>query len=128
LRQGARGSQKPSFNPPNAIFGPVWTALYLLSFAFWRILRLPAEKPGRELAIVLFIAQLALNALWSFLFFGAHSPLIGLRLLAAPPNRVARARPARRLGRLCERAQGRDPADDLRDPISSLAVLMNIII
>jgi len=70
---------KPSFSPPNGIFGPVWTALYLLiAFAFWRILRMPPETPGRRTAIALFLAQLALNALWSFLFFGAQSPLMGL--------------------------------------------------
>jgi benzodiazapine receptor len=73
------GLAKPGFNPPNAIFGPVWTALYLLmAFAFWRILRLPAATPGRRLAMMLFLAQLALNVGWSLLFFGARSPLLGL--------------------------------------------------
>ena len=71
--------QKPAFNPPNAIFGPVWTALYaLMALAFWRVLRLPASTPKRSLAIIAFLAQLALNAAWSFLFFAAHSPLLGL--------------------------------------------------
>src|SRR5208337_5141207 len=60
---------KPSFNPPNSVFGPIWTALYLLmAFAFWRILRLPGLTPGRGAAIGVFLAQLALNVLWSFLF------------------------------------------------------------
>jgi tryptophan-rich sensory protein len=69
---------KPSFNPPNAIFGPVWTLLYaLMAFAFWRILILP-EQPGRKAAIVVFLAQLSLNVLWSFAFFAAQSPLYGL--------------------------------------------------
>ena len=73
------GLEKPSFNPPNAIFGPVWTALYLLmAFAFWRVLRTPPETPGRRPAIVLFLAQLALNPLWSFLFFADRSPLMGM--------------------------------------------------
>jgi translocator protein len=73
------GLAKPAFNPQNAIFGPVWTALYaLMAFAFWRILRLPAETPGRRVAIGLFLAQLALNVAWSFLFFGAHSPFLGI--------------------------------------------------
>jgi len=71
--------RKPSFVPPNALFGPVWTALYaLMAFAFWRILRLPRETPGRSAAIAAFLAQLALNALWSFLFFTAQNPLLGL--------------------------------------------------
>jgi translocator protein len=69
---------KPSFNPPNFIFGPVWTLLYaLMAFAFWRILILP-QQPGRRLAIGLFLAQLALNVIWSFAFFAARSPLLGL--------------------------------------------------
>jgi translocator protein len=69
---------KPAFNPPNAIFGPVWTLLYaLMAIAFWRILILPEQK-GRKLAIGLFLAQLALNVLWSFAFFMAQSPLFGL--------------------------------------------------
>jgi tryptophan-rich sensory protein len=73
------GLTKPSFDPPSAIFGPVWTALYILmAFAFWRIFRLPAKIPGRGLAIVLFLLQLALNVLWSLLFFAAHSPLMGM--------------------------------------------------
>ena len=73
--------QKPGFNPPNWIFAPVWTALYaLMAFALWRIfpLRLPSGTAGRTPAVVIFGAQLVLNAVWSFLFFGAHSPLFGL--------------------------------------------------
>jgi tryptophan-rich sensory protein len=69
---------KPPFNPPNWIFAPVWTALYaLMAFAAWRIMRLPASRP-RNIALGLFVAQLALNALWSWMFFAAQSPLLGL--------------------------------------------------
>lgn len=72
------GLIKPSFNPPNWIFGPVWTSLYaLMAFAVWRILRLP-PSPARRTALILFYAQLALNAAWSWMFFAAHSPLLGL--------------------------------------------------
>ena len=72
---------KPSFNPPNWIFAPVWTALYaLMAFALWRILR--AQKPSggmqRRYAVGLFLLLLALNAAWSWMFFWAHSPLLGL--------------------------------------------------
>jgi translocator protein len=75
---------KPAFNPPNGIFGPAWVALYLLmAFALWRVLRQSGETMARRAAIVLFLAQLALNALWSFLFFGAHSPLMGLIAIVA---------------------------------------------
>ncbi len=69
---------KPSFNPPNWIFGPVWTTLYLLmAFSVWRILRLPAGSTRRT-ALTLFFIQLALNAAWSWMFFAANSPLLGL--------------------------------------------------
>jgi benzodiazapine receptor len=70
---------KPAFSPPNAVFGPVWTTLYvLMAFALWRMLRLPAQTPGRGRALTLFAAQLALNAAWSWMFFAAQSPLLGL--------------------------------------------------
>ncbi len=73
------GLVKPWFNPPNWIFAPVWTVLYLLmAFAVWRILRLPETTSARRLAFILFFLQLALNAAWSLMFFSAHSPLLGL--------------------------------------------------
>jgi benzodiazapine receptor len=69
---------KPSFNPPNWVFAPVWSALYaLMAFALWRVLRL-ASSPARQAALALFFIQLALNAAWSWMFFAAHSPLLGL--------------------------------------------------
>jgi tryptophan-rich sensory protein len=72
------GLVKPSFNPPNWIFAPVWSALYLLmAFAVWRTVRQPASR-ARFVALTLFFAQLALNAAWSWLFFASHSPLLGL--------------------------------------------------
>jgi translocator protein len=70
---------KPSFNPPSWLFGPVWTVLYILmGYAIWRILTLPAETQNKRIALILFYAQLVLNALWSFAFFGMHSSLLGL--------------------------------------------------
>ncbi len=70
---------KPSFNPPNWIFGPVWTLLFIMmAYAFYCILRLPHAMAGRRLAIGLFLIQMALNALWSWAFFAAHNPLAGL--------------------------------------------------
>lgn len=73
------GLNKPSFNPPNVVFAPVWTTLFvLMAYAVWRILRLPVGTPGRSKALVLFYAQLILNAGWSWAFFAAHSPLLGL--------------------------------------------------
>ena len=73
------GLVKPSFNPPNWMFGPVWTTLYLLmAFAVWRILRLTTASAERRWALGLFLTQLALNAAWSWMFFAAHNPLLGL--------------------------------------------------
>jgi len=73
------GLVKPAFNPPNWVFGPVWTTLYvLMAFAVWRVLRLPRGMPARSLGLILFFVQLALNAAWSWMFFGAHSPALGL--------------------------------------------------
>ena len=72
------GLAKPSFNPPNWVFGPAWTVLYgLMAYAAFRILRL-APTPARQTALMLFWAQLVLNVAWSWLFFAAHSPLLGL--------------------------------------------------
>jgi translocator protein len=73
------GLAKPSFNPPNWIFAPVWTVLYfLMAFAVWRVLRVPEKSTTRRLALTLFFLQLALNAAWSLMFFGAHSSLLGM--------------------------------------------------
>jgi translocator protein len=60
---------KPFFNPPNYLFGPVWTVLYLLmGISFFMVLQSPKTAFKRK-AIIIFIIQLTLNFLWSFLFF-----------------------------------------------------------
>lgn len=71
---------KPSWNPPNWIFSPVWTALYLMmAVAAWLVWRSDGNIRG---AMILFFSQLALNFAWSFLFFGARSPWLGLMDIA----------------------------------------------
>jgi translocator protein len=71
---------KPVFNPPNWIFGPVWTALYLLmGISLYRIWALVPARPEARPAVTLFVIHLAVNALWSIAFFGFKSP--GLALL-----------------------------------------------
>ena len=83
------GLAKPAFNPPNWVFAPVWTALYLMmAFAGWRVWRRsqpprlaargtpPLQEGSRNaarLALGVWAVQLAMNLTWSFLFFGARS-------------------------------------------------------
>ncbi len=63
---------KPAFQPPNWVFGPAWTVLYILmAVAAW-LVWCSANSGRRRLPLTWFIIQLALNALWSPLFFGAH--------------------------------------------------------
>ncbi len=65
---------RPTWNPPNWLFAPVWTVLYLaIAIAGWLVWRaLPGPVP--RLAMLLWVAQLVLNACWSWLFFGLHQP------------------------------------------------------
>lgn len=73
------GLVKPALNPPNWVFGPVWTVLYaMMAYAAFRILSLPRETPGRTGALIAFYVQMALNAGWSCAFFGLQSTLAGL--------------------------------------------------
>ncbi len=70
---------KPSFNPPNWIFAPVWTILYIMmGIALCLIWKLPAS-PKRNTAMVVFFIQLLLNFLWSLIFFNKHE--IGYALI-----------------------------------------------
>lgn len=68
LREWYPALRKPSWNPPNAIFGPVWSALYLaMAVAVWLVWRSGGDG---TLALWVFAAQLALNVAWSVVFFG----------------------------------------------------------
>ena len=63
--------QKPSWQPPNWLFGPVWTTLYLMmGFALYLVRKTNASQKRR--AITLWFIQLVLNFLWSFIFFNQH--------------------------------------------------------
>jgi len=72
---------KPSFNPPNGVFAPVWTTLFFLMglslYFLWRkrATGASANAAGAKFALIFFCAQLALNVFWSILFFGLHAPL-----------------------------------------------------
>lgn len=70
--------RKPSWNPPAWIFGPVWTVLYLMmAIAAWLVWRSRGFHEGAG-PLGMFALQLALNALWSPLFFGLRNPWAGL--------------------------------------------------
>ncbi len=63
---------QPSWAPPGSVFGPVWTALYaLMAIAAWLVWRNGGFRANRN-ALSLFLVQLAMNALWSWLFFAWH--------------------------------------------------------
>ncbi|MEO8505756.1 MAG: TspO/MBR family protein [Acidobacteriota bacterium] len=63
---------QPSWAPPSSVFGPVWTVLYaLMAIAVWLVWRSGGFRANRT-ALSLFVVQLALNALWSWLFFAWH--------------------------------------------------------
>ncbi|WP_084053245.1 TspO/MBR family protein [Holophaga foetida] len=63
---------RPAWAPPGWIFGPVWTLLYLcMAFSAWLVWRIQGFRKAR-IALSLFLVQLALNALWTWLFFAWH--------------------------------------------------------
>jgi translocator protein len=77
---------KPSWNPPGWVFGPVWTALYaMMAVAAW-LVWLRGGWAVQRRALMLYLLQWVLNALWTPLFFGLHSPglaFVGIILLVA---------------------------------------------
>lgn len=73
--------KKPSWTPPSWLFGPVWTVLYMMmAIAAWLVWQ---KGPITKGAMLLFWGQLLLNVAWSFLFFGARSPGLGLIVIIA---------------------------------------------
>jgi len=68
------GLTKPAWNPPNWLFGPVWTALYvMMAFAAWFIWK-RYGLAGALFPLLVFVIQMVLNAAWSWLFFGLQRP------------------------------------------------------
>lgn len=63
---------KPSFNPPNFLFGPVWTTLYILmGVSLYMVIR--SDNSSKRSAMVVFAVQLILNFFWSIIFFSMHN-------------------------------------------------------
>jgi len=70
---------KPSFAPPNWLFFPVWTTLFvMMGISLYLVWRRGLEGQQVKNALVIFAVQLILNVLWSAAFFGLRSPLSGL--------------------------------------------------
>jgi benzodiazapine receptor len=78
-----QGLDRPFFTPPDWLFGPVWTILYIaMMVAAWRVLGAPPSRRKRR-AMGIFYLQLAFNALWSIAFFTLQSPVSGVLVIAA---------------------------------------------
>lgn len=76
------GLNKPSFNPPDWIFGPVWITLYILmGISLFMIWREDLKNKDVRSAFNLFMVQLVFNTAWSIVFFGAHSITGGLIII-----------------------------------------------
>lgn len=72
--------EKPIFNPPSWLFAPVWTTLYIMmgiaAGLVWS--KIDSDRENVRKALIFFAIQLALNMLWSFLFFGLHNPFLAM--------------------------------------------------
>ena len=78
------GLAKPALNPPAWIFGPVWTTLYfLMGIAAFLVWKKGFGRRDVKIALAVFVGQLALNALWSIIFFGLHDPLLAFSIIVA---------------------------------------------
>jgi translocator protein len=82
------GLNKPPFNPPNWIFGPVWTILYIcMAVALYMVWSAKAKTKRmmlvRQNGILFFFVQLICNSLWSIIFFGLHAPLAAFIVILA---------------------------------------------
>ena len=77
IRGWYAGLEKPDFNPPNWLFAPVWTLLFLLmGITLYLLWKDEGDHKNRRTALVFFFIQLGLNILWSVLFFGLGAPLL----------------------------------------------------
>lgn len=79
-----QGLEQPAWNPPDAVFGPVWTLLYtIMAIAAWLVYRRGPSRPAVRLALVAYVVQLALNLAWTLVFFGAESATAALAVILA---------------------------------------------
>jgi benzodiazapine receptor len=79
-----RTIDKPPWNPPDGVFGPVWTALYVaMAVAAWLVAREGVDLRAVRMALGAYGVQLALNLAWTLVFFGLESPVGGLLVIVA---------------------------------------------
>jgi tryptophan-rich sensory protein len=101
IRGWYRTLERPDWNPPDWVFGPVWTTLYaMMGVALVKVVRSEARRDERSLALALFAIQLVLNFGWSWIFFVQHdlglafAEIVVLWLaIAATAGAFARVRP-----------------------------------
>jgi tryptophan-rich sensory protein len=75
--------EKPSFNPPNWIFGPVWITLYtLMGISLYLILKKGYKKVNVKFAVNIFFIHLAINSAWSIIFFSLHNLALAFFVIA----------------------------------------------
>lgn len=97
-----RDLEKPSWQPPGSVFGPVWTVLYVLIAVAATLSFRDVGGPRRRLVLGLYAANLALNVAWTWIFFQGHAPtaagieivfllatIVALIWLVRPHNRAA---------------------------------------
>lgn len=73
---------KPYFSPPNWLFGPVWTFLYLvMGISFYLVIKNGILGKEVKVAIIIFLIQLVFNALWSIIFFGLKNPFLAFGVI-----------------------------------------------
>lgn len=73
---------KPFFSPPSWVFGPAWTILYIMmGISLFLIWTKQSDSDIKQKALYIFFAQLFLNAIWTPVFFGLHSPFLGLIII-----------------------------------------------
>ena len=99
-----RGLDRPSWQPPGAVFGPVWTVLYVLIAVSATLAYRDVRGPRRRLVLGLFAANLALNVAWTWIFFQGHAPVAAgveiVVLLATTVALIALVRPYNRAAAL----------------------------
>ena len=85
-----RALERPSWQPPGAVFGPVWTGLYVLIAVSATLAYRDVTGGRRQLVFALFAANLALNLAWTWIFFQAHAPVpAGIEIVALLGTTVA---------------------------------------